>query len=98
MRNIEPPEPTIRPGHALVWCRTCSEWEGCEVFSEEEAKKDEALKAATPAKHAYVWDEDVLGQTMHIFRNLVTGNRLAQPPVGHSWMSSTWFDGNPHVK
>jgi hypothetical protein len=98
MRNIEPPEPTIRPGHALVWCRTCSQWEGWEVLSEEDTQGVEALKKSTPSNYAYVWDEDVQGQTMHIFRNRVTGHRMAQPPIGHSWKPSTWFNGNPHMK
>jgi hypothetical protein len=89
-------EPTIRPGYALVWCRTCSQWEGCEVFSEEDTKGGEVLEASTPSKHAYVWDEDVQGQTMHIFRNMVTGHRFAQPPIGHPWKLSTRCEGNFH--
>jgi hypothetical protein len=58
-------EVTIKSGPALLWKGAHEGWESCSI---EEAAEN----------FAYVWDEEVQGATVHIFRHLKNARRYAQ--------------------
>jgi hypothetical protein len=59
-------EPRIQPGPALTRVSIGEPWVACEI-------PDENLDA-----YHYVWDEEIDGQPMRIFRNMLTTKRFAQ--------------------
>jgi hypothetical protein len=60
-------EPRIQLGPALTRVSFGEPWVACEIQSNEDL-----------SVYRYVWDEEVDGQPMRIFRNMLTTKRFAQ--------------------